>query len=192
MIKRPRLVHRCSESGLLDFRNSACFRKRDGVCASGYSRGERPPPPPSPMFRGLRSPGQKRKRDSTTPVKRVREKLAKGDPLDDGALPCRALCDAVISCSAATAATDEAEALAELEDLLDGPAKVGVTYNASPDDPKISGTPLFLAATCVLFFFLCHVLCAGSTVRRRRPFSSRPGPPSSPPVPKSILNFRWT
>jgi len=110
------------------------------------------------MLAALRSPGnRKRKRSegATTPVKRVLRADAAETFAGNEALPCRALCDAVLSVSAAQKnAVEEAETLAELEELLSGPAKVGVKFMPrtkkdarTEDEKKLSGTPLFLAAT---------------------------------------------
>jgi len=66
------------------------------------------------------------------------------------------LCDAVISVSAATEAQEMDTALNELKELLAGPAKVGLKYHGPRPDAdeaekaeaqKLSGTPLYLAAT---------------------------------------------
>ena len=101
----------------------------------------------------LASPSRKRRAPSTplstTPVKRVREKVKEGALFEneaEWALPCRALCDAVISVSAARDEETEKSALLELQELLDGPARVGIQFSPSPDDEKATGTPLYLAA----------------------------------------------
>jgi len=107
----------------------------------------------SPTFKGIFSSPAKRKRgESMTPMKRVRAKLEEGCDFEtdaDRQLSCRALCDVVIAWSAAKTTEDKAKALAELEGLLDGEARKGVTYEASKDvgdDQRLSGTPLHLAA----------------------------------------------
>lgn len=93
------------------------------------------------------SPGTKRKRDdSSTPMKRVRAKMEEGCDFGsepDLQLSCRALCDCVIACAAAKGSEGKKSALDDLEELLMGDARKGLTYKPNGD---LSGTPLHLAA----------------------------------------------
>lgn len=102
------------------------------------------------------SPGTKRKRQGTTPIKRVRAKIEEGCDFEtesDRQLSCQALCDCVIACSAAkNSEADKKAAAKDLEELLEGEARKGVLYEISNDvgdDKRLAGTPLYLAAVCL-------------------------------------------
>lgn len=105
------------------------------------------------------SPGAKRKRQGSTPIKRVRAKLDEGCDFEtesDRQLSCQALCDCVIACSAAkNSEVDKKAAAKDLEELLEGEARKGVLYEISNDvgdDKRLAGTPLYLAAVCLALF----------------------------------------
>lgn len=108
---------------------------------------------PAATMKRMFSPGSKRKRQGSTPMKRVRAKLDQGCDFEseaDQQLSCQALCDCVIACSAAKSSESEKNAaLQELRGLLEGEARKGVRYEASNaigDDKRLSGTPLHVAA----------------------------------------------